>query len=142
VIVEGGQVIELAKPDLATGAKWCAYHGIEPDADGVVVLFKAVDADFVSPRGMAYMPGSAPVAPDWDGGERECGGGLHFSPSPGHALAFVSDASRFVGCPVRVAEIVTHPDGQYPNKVKAPGCCGPVFEVDRDGEPVAPRVAS
>lgn len=29
------------------------------------------------------------------------------------------------------------PDARYPTKVKAKGCCAPVFECDDDGEPVA-----
>ena len=31
-------------------------------------------------------------------------------------------------------EIAVHPDGMYPDKVKAPRC-GPCFEVDLDGSP-------
>jgi hypothetical protein len=85
---------------------------------------------------MSYLPGSQPQAPDWDGGEQECGGGIHLSPRPGLALPRTYGAHRFVACPVRVADIVTHPGGDYPDTVKAPGVCAPVYEVDDLGRPV------
>lgn len=66
---------------------------------------------------------------------KECGGGLHFSPSPKHARTFNQTASRYIACPVALAEIAVHPDGDMPEKVKARGCCGPVWEVDEDGNP-------
>jgi hypothetical protein len=37
---------------------------------------------------------------------------------------------------VRVADIVTYPDGDYPDTVKAPGVCAPVYEVDEAGRPL------
>ena len=135
--VTGGHLLQL--PSISTAAEWCEFHGIEV-TDGVAVLFKAVGDDWCSanmtPAGkrISYKPGSKPKAPDWDGGKAECGGGLHFSPSPHQALGFNTEATRFVGCPVRVDEIVIHPDGMYPDKVKAPRC-GPCFEVDLDGSP-------
>jgi hypothetical protein len=141
VVVRGGQVIEMEPPDISTPAKWCDYYGASVE-DGVATLYKALEEDFTASHGMSYAPGSQPTAPDWDGGERECGGGLHFSPTPMHALEFNQDAKRFVGCPVNLADIVVHPDGAYPQKVKAPGCCGPCFEVDRDGKPVAAKPAA
>jgi hypothetical protein len=45
---------------------------------------------------------------------------------------------RFVACPVRLEDIVFHPDGDYPDKVKAGAVCAPVYEVLEDGTPVAP----
>jgi hypothetical protein len=132
VVVKGGQVIELEAPDISTPAKWCAYYGVTPKR-GVAILFKALDENFEASHGMLYTPGSEPAAPDWDGGERECGRGLHFSPTPGHALEFAPEAKRFVACPVKLTSIVVHPDGTYPQKIKAPGVCGPVVEVDRLG---------
>jgi hypothetical protein len=43
-------------------------------------------------------------------------------------------ASRFVACPVRVDEIVVHPNAAYPTKVKAPRVCAPCYEVDINGK--------
>jgi hypothetical protein len=135
VVVKGGQVIELEPPDISTPAKWCAYYGVTVKR-GVATLYKALADDFSASHGMSYVPGSKPSAPDWDGGACECGGGLHFSPTPGHALEFAPEAKRFVACPVKLADIVVHPAGTYPQKIKAPGVCGPVVEVDRDGKPI------
>ena len=81
---------------------------------------------------MSYAPGSTPEAPDWDP-VPECGSGLHFSFHPGAAKSFDDLATRYVGCPIRVSDIVVHPDGDYPGKVKAPRCAAPVYEVDHDG---------
>jgi hypothetical protein len=117
-----------------TAAEWCVYYGV-PVEDGVAVLYKAVDEGFDSYHGTSYRPGSLPAAPDWDGGERECGGGLHFSPRPTFALAAPEDDMRFVACPVRLADIAMHPRPLYPDKVKARAVCAPVYEVREDGTP-------
>ena len=136
--IEGGRVLDMPRPTTPQG--WCDFYGV-PVVDGVAVLYKAVTGDFRSGArwNFPYEPGTTPVAPDWDGGREECGGGLHFSPSPVAALQFHPEAKKFVGCPVALADIAVHPDGQYPEKVKARGCCGPVFEVDRKGNPVVPQ---
>jgi hypothetical protein len=126
----GGVIIRIPKP--ATPAEWCEFHGVTTN-DGVAILFKGVDAEFRSPKRMLYTPGTVPVAENWDGMARECGGGLHFSPTPHHTLEFTHDAKRFVACPVRLEDIVVHPDGEYPQKIKARCCCAPVWECDIDG---------
>jgi len=118
--------------------EWCNYYGI-PIKSGVVVLYKSVNGDYSSGHDGAvfYKPGTKPKAPDWDGGDAECGGGLHFSPTPMLALDFYSpNDGRLVGCPVRVSEIVVHGDAECLQKVKAPRCCGKVFECDRNGRRV------
>ena len=134
VSVTGG--VRIDAPVIDSVEAWLENYGIEP-ADGIVTLFKAVRSDFRSSSGFAYVPGTVPVAPDWDGGVSECGGGLHFSPFPWMAQAFDLEASVFVGCPVAVSDIRTPgPGDSYPEKVKARGCCGPVFLVDIDGNPI------
>jgi hypothetical protein len=134
VELSGGTAREAGRP--RTAAEWCVHYGV-PVENGVATLYKAVDENFDSYHGTSYRPGSEPYADDWDGGERECGHGLHFSPRPTFALPVPEDQMRFVACPVRVEDIVIHPDGAYPNKVKARAVCGPVHEVDEDGTPVA-----
>ena len=121
---------------VTTPTGWCEYHGV-PIRDGLVTLFKAVDDDFRSDHGVAYVPGTQPSAPDWDGDAGECGGGLHFSPHPAVALSFFPEGRRFVACEVLLSEIVMHPDDVSPEKVKAPRVAGALYEVDRFGEPVA-----
>jgi hypothetical protein len=130
--VEGGKQTVVAR---STPDEWCDYHGVSVN-DGIAMLYKAVNHDFISSWGFAYHPGTTPIAPDWDGGEQECGKGLHFSPSPAMTREFVSDPKKFVGCPVALADMAVHPNGDFPQKVKARGCCGPVYEVDENGEPV------
>jgi hypothetical protein len=132
-VVSGGETRAVTRP--ATAAEWCAYYGVEVK-DGVATLFKAVDDDFSTYHGGSYAPGTEPFAIDWDGGERECGAGLHFSPRPTFALPHPDDRMRFVACPVRLEDIVPHPNGVYPDKVKASGVCAPVYEVNEDGTPV------
>lgn len=129
--ITGGRKLKAHKP--VTAKQWCAHYGVSV-IKNIAILFKAVNDDFTSPHKFSYAPGAIPVAPDWDGGTLECGGGLHFSPSPAMALEFHADAKRFVACPVKLADIAVHPDGNYPQKVKAKGCCGPVYEVDRKGK--------
>ncbi len=133
--ISGGVVIEV--PVLTTAREWCDYYGVTVKR-GVALLFKAVDDEYRSHHnGFAYTPGTKPEAPDWDDGKKECGGGLHFSPRPWMAREFFENATRYVCCPVTLTEIVVHPDAQYPQKVKAPRVCGPVWECDEDGEPMA-----
>ena len=130
---KGGKIVRI--PVISTATEWCEFYGVKIKA-GVAILFKAVRKDFKSLHGMEYAPGTCPGAPDWDGGEAECGGGLHFSPRPRMALKFDDDATRFVGCPVTVSAIIVHKDAEYPNKVKAPCVCEPCFEVDINGDPI------
>lgn len=59
--------------------------------------------------------------------------GLHVSPHPHLARDYNDTATRYVGVPVRVSELVV-----IDNKAKVPRACGPVFEVDIDGEKVNP----
>jgi hypothetical protein len=127
--VEGAGFV--TRIDIATPNKWCHYYGSEICGDSAI-LFKALDNDYKSSRGFAYIPGTVVEAPDWDEGKAECGGGLHFSPSPKHALEFFPNAIRFVACKVPLSEIVTCPEGQYPQKCKAPRAIK-IWEVDRDG---------
>jgi hypothetical protein len=123
-----------------TAAEWCEFYGVDVKR-GIATLYKAVDADFSTDRArsknISYAPGETPEAPDWDGGKNECGNGLHFSPFPGAALKF-NNGAHFVACPVKLSEIVVHPDGDYPEKVKAPRVYKPCYEVNIRGERIQP----
>ncbi|MGL5935869.1 MAG: hypothetical protein ACRCZI_09645, partial [Cetobacterium sp.] len=128
--ITGGVVIR--PPDLTAAENWCAYHGVEV-IDGVATLYKAVDDAWTTTRKTSYAPGSVPVAPDWDPKPRECGGGIHLCARPWIAKdRYHQRATRFVGVPVRVAEIRVHPGDT--NKVRVPRACAAVYEVDIDGE--------
>ena len=129
----------LGGTPIKTVEDWCEYHGVVANR-GMVTLYKAVDDDYATEHsrraGIFYKPGNKPKAPDWDGGVAECGGGLHFCPSPSLARGFNESATRYVACPVKASEIVVHENAQYPQKVKAPRVAGAIYEVDAFGEKV------
>jgi hypothetical protein len=137
--IEGGTVVHV--PPVTTVEAWCEYHGIEVK-DGIATVYKAVRDNYRSAHCLEYLPGSTPIAPDWDGGRAECGGGLHFSPSPAGAKGFDPDATRFLACQVRLTDIrAPKADDSYPSKVKAAGCCAPIVEVDLWGKLVTREAA-
>jgi hypothetical protein len=134
--IEGGGFVQ--RVDRATPRAWCAHYGVELVGD-VALLGKVVRDDYLSSRGLAYAPGTTPSAPDWDGGSKECGFGLHFSPAPAAAREFDSSGKHYLICPVRLSDMAVHPDGQFPQKCKASKVCAPLWEVDIRGEPLAAR---
>jgi hypothetical protein len=135
--ITGGVLINI--PKNSTPELWCDFYGIDI-SEGVAIIYKAVNNKYGSnrttnqyPGGFLYTPGTTPFAPDWDGGIKECGGGLHGSPRPFMALKFHTEATKFIACPVLLSDISVHPHGDYPEKVKFRGCCAPCYEVDIDG---------
>ncbi len=137
--IEGAGFIQHV--DQSTPRAWCEHYGVEiREFDGVecAILFKGLDENFTAKwREFKYLPGTTPACDDWDP-KVECGRGLHFSPSCGHTREFIV-ASKWVACPVKLEDIVVHPDGTYPQKCKAPRLHAPCWEVDRDGEPVVAK---
>jgi hypothetical protein len=135
--ITGG--VQIKVPPVKTIEEWCEFYNV-PIKRGIAIFYKGVDDDYSTDNarhnGITYTPGTTPSAPDWDGGEKECGGGLHFSPSPTHTLEFNPYAKHFIACPVKVSEIVVHYPAQYPSKVKAPRICKPCYEVDINGDPI------
>ena len=101
--VTGGHIIDVAALDLTDPATWCAYHGV-PITDGVATLCKAVNDTWTTDRGVDYSPGSLPEAADWRD-NHECGGGLHFSPTPAQARDYYREATRYVAVGVRLDEL-------------------------------------
>ena len=123
--VTGGVII---RPKTDTPADWCDFYGVDVKR-GMAVLYKAVEDDWqgTHKRGITYRPGDKPKAPDFSP-VAECGGGLHLSPRPFMARTYCQDATHFVACKVRVADLILLGD-----KVKVPGCTV-LHEVDEDGE--------
>ena len=117
---------------------WCDFHGVKITGRGKqrqVVLYKAVDGAYQSGYGFNYTPGTVPVAADWDGGEKECGGGLHFCPHPTLTRDYMADPAHYIACPILISDLrVPQASDGMPNKIKARGCCAPVWEVDRHGD--------
>ena len=99
-----GHVIDVTAIDLTNPAQWCEYTGAEVEGD-IAYLYKAVNDQWTTERGTIYAPGATPEAPDWDTAPT-CGGGLHLCSTPGGALRFNEDATRFVRCGVRLNEMV------------------------------------
>ena len=130
-----GEPVTVNCPAPATPEAWCNHYGVRVDG-GVAYVFKGVGVDYKSPRGGNYTPGTVPRVDSFRP-DPECGpGGLHFSPHPEMTLEFYPEASRFLICPVALSDIAVHPKGDYPQKIKAAGCCGPVVECDRNGKPL------
>ena len=131
--ISGGVAYRVVPPK--TPAEWCACYEAMVN-DGQAVLFKAVHDDFRSAHNFAYVPGTIPVAPDWGGGIAECGSGLHFCSQPFIASGYDTSATKFIACPVSLSDMAVVDNPQYPDKIKAKGCCGPVWECDEDGNPI------
>ena len=130
--IVGGVVINPYRP--TTAKAWCKEYHVKVVA-GVATVYKAVRENYQSSRGGDYTPGTVPVAHDWDGGKAECGGGMHFSPSPMMALDFDPQATRFMECRIALKDMRTPKAGdESPHKCKARGCCKPVRECDRNGK--------
>jgi hypothetical protein len=132
VIPEGGVVIDHTKVDLTDLKTWCEYQGIEVDGK-TAYLYKAVDDNWTTEKGFDYSPGSTPVAPDFNR-RNECGGGLHFGPTPAHALAYNPRATRFVRVGVALSDLV--PITGSTAKAKAKKVTDPCVEVDIHMRPV------
>jgi hypothetical protein len=132
---DGGHQITIVAP--VTSGEWCDYYGVEV-VGSYALLFKGVDEDFLSPHGTVYAPGTESLAGDWDGGITECGGGLHFSPTPAATLEFNGGATKYVACLVSLADIAVHPNGDHPNKVKARACWNH-YECDVAGKVIGAK---
>jgi hypothetical protein len=131
--IEGGGFIQ--RVDIGTPQKWCDCYGVEVRG-GMALVGKIVGDGYVSKRGYEYPIGGKPLAVDWDGGEKECGGGLHFSPVPEMAREFDPTGEHRLICPVALTDMAVHPDGEYPQKCKARAVASPLWEVDARGEPI------
>jgi hypothetical protein len=133
VSLKGGVVLDHTKDDAMTAAEWCAYHGVKVSR-GIATVFKAVDDRWTTSRGFDYSPGSKPVSPDWSD-TNDCGGGLHFGPTPVHAMAYFSEATKFVAVGVKLSELRPITGGTA--KCKVPKVVRACVEVNLDGEVIA-----
>jgi hypothetical protein len=129
--IEGGVIIDHTAVNELDAQTWCDYHGVTV-VDGVATLYKAVNDQWTTSRGTDYSPDSTPSCDDFEA-TNSCGHGLHFSPTPGHALYYLDDATKFVSVGVRVDEL--QPVTGDTAKCKAPGVATPCVEVDVHGRP-------
>jgi hypothetical protein len=133
--VTGGKKTDAT---IKTVREWCEFYGVKIRAKHAI-LYKSLNSDFSNPynRQITYTPGTKPEAPDWDGGKKECGGGLHCSPSVSHARSFhAAHDAKYVELQVLLEDIAIHPDGRLPEKCKIKRMNKPVLEVNIDGERV------
>ena len=130
--ITGGHLIVV--PDIATVDDWFDYHGVNA-TDGHVVLYKAVDDQLRSGRGMPYPLGEVVEAPDWSPVD-ECGGGLHLCATAHHATAYFPSASRWLACRVAVADLVVITDGNGQSDTVKARRVEVLHEVDIHGRPV------
>jgi len=138
--ITGGVIIDHTDVDLSTAAAWLDDHGVDI-ADGHVTIYKAVNADLRSDHGFDYPIGAEVVAPDWrpDG---DCGGGLHFGPTPTHAEAYCKAFPvRYLACRVAVADLIPIVNGFGTANCKARAATV-LYEVDMVGRPIAPSEAA
>ena len=130
--IAGGVIIDhTQEPD--DPAAWCAWHDIDI-TDGIATVYKAVNDRWTTGRGTDYSPGALPSCDDWSD-DNECGGGLHFSPTPVQALAYHGEATRFVAVGVAVADL--RPILGSTPKCKAPRVARACVEVDINGREVS-----
>jgi len=133
VQLTGGTVLDHTKVADMNAKAWCAYHGVTVER-GIATLYKAVNDRWTTDRGYDYSPGQKPEAPDWSD-TPDCGGGLHFGPTPVHALAYHRTATKFVAVGVRVSELRQIPGSTA--KAKAPRVVRACVEVDINGKEIA-----
>ena len=101
---------------------------------GAVTLFKAVDADLKSGRGLVY-PLGAEVEPDRWSANGECGAGLHLCATPHNATSYFAGATRWLACRVKVSDLDLIRDHPF-DKVKA-AKVRVLHEVTYDGDKIA-----
>ena len=99
----------------------------------MLTVYKAVRADLRSSYGFVYTVGETVTDPLWRD-DHDCGGGLHFSPTPVMAAGYDDKATRFLECRVQAADVRTVP-GSGAAKLKARSAVV-VREVTITGEPV------
>ncbi len=128
----GGVLIDLRDLDETNLDTWAGLHGCARDG-ATLTLYKAVRSDLRSYHGFRYPIGETVSDPLWRD-DHDCGGGLHFSPTPVMAAGYDDKATRFLECRVRAADVRTVP-GSGAAKLKARSAVV-VREVTITGEPV------
>jgi hypothetical protein len=138
VKVAGGVVLDHSNIRDFDARQWCEYHGVKVSR-GIATLYKAVNDKWTTDRGTDYSPGSKPSCDDFKDTDA-CGSGLHFGPTPVHALAYFREATRFVAVGVRLDEL--RPITGETAKAKAPRVVRACVEVDIDGNVISARAAA
>jgi len=133
VKVSGGVILDHSNIADLDAKGWCEYHGVEVKR-GIATVYKAVNDNWTTERGTDYSPGSKPSCDDWRDDD-SCGGGLHFGPTPVHALAYFTSATKFLAVGVKLTEL--RPITGSTAKCKAPKVTRACEQVDIHGRPVS-----
>ena len=138
----GGVIIDCTTIDETDPDTWGDYHGAQVE-DGTVTLYKCLPQNLTSGTSLGrptVWPTSGDIECDDFKATDECGHGLHLSPTPGHAWAYLSDEShpRFLEVTAPLDDIVPITGGTAKCKV---GSCTVVREVDVMGRPVTSEAA-
>ena len=136
--ITGGVLIDHTTVDLTNTTTWAGYHGCRTDGDHLVA-YKAVRDDYRSQRGTTYLPGTTATCDDFTDVD-ECGGGLHFSPTPAQAKDYDREATRFVELRVPTSAVRTITGAGTPKAKAQTVTC--VREVDLHGRPVSDPAAT
>ncbi len=133
----GGVIIDCTTIDETDPATWGDYHGAQVE-DGTITLYKCLPQNLTSGADWGrdtVWPTSGDIECDDFEATDECGHGLHLSPTPGHAGAYLADEShlRFLEVTAPLDDIVPITGGTAKCKVRA---CTVVREVNLDGTPV------
>ena len=131
----GGVLIDLRDLDETSLDTWAGLHGCARDG-ATLTVYKAVRSDLRSYHGFRYPIGETVSDQLWRD-DHDCGGGLHFSPTPVMAAGYDDKATRFLECRVQAADVRTVP-GSGAAKLKARSAVV-VREVTITGEPVVAR---
>ena len=134
VHLSGGTVLDHTKANDFTAKEWCEYYGVEVKR-GIATVYKAVNDQWTTDRGTDYSPGTKPSCDDFEDTDK-CGNGLHFCPSPAHALAFFGGATKFLAVGVKVSELRPITGGTA--KCKVPRVVRACVQVDEHGREVLP----
>ena len=140
--ITGGVVIDHTTTDATTPTRWATENGASVSG-GEVKLYKALPDNLASGllygRPTVWAVGEEVTCDDWRADDK-CGGGLHLSPTPGHARHYLDYETRprFLECVAPIDTIIPlHGDVA---KCKAPRV-RVVREVDMMGRPVTSEAA-
>jgi hypothetical protein len=138
VKVASGVVLDHSNISDFDAKQWCECHGVKVSR-GIATLYKAVNDKWTTTRGTDYSPGSKPSC-DYFRDTDACGHGLHFGPTPVHAMAYFREATKFVAVGVRLDEL--RPVTGDTAKAKAQRVVRACVEVDIDGNVISARAAA
>jgi hypothetical protein len=135
--LKGEHVFKVEAP--STTEAWLGAHGVTPDANGNVILFKRVSADFKTQEGTRnetlWAVGSTLMHPEWNPTESECGEGkFHACAKTYFCNEFrFAKGDRYVALKINVADLYVWPKNPaYPHKI-AFRMGTVLYEVDRFG---------